>query len=135
MSQELCRSLDRVIALLGAVLILATGVVFVAHDEQSVDTQEQSAAEPEKAGDKVQIKDFLFKPESITIALGANITFTNKDSAPHTATSGPSLNPDGVFDTDILTKDQSKTVKLTKTGTFAYYCTLHPFMKATVIVK
>ena len=130
MSQELCRSLDRVIALLGAALILATGVVFVVYDGQSGEAQEQSAAGPAKAGDKVQIKDFLFKPEAVTVAVGTKITFTNKDSAPHTATSGASPNPDDVFDTGT-----SKSVKVTKAGTYAYYCALHPFMKATVIIK
>ncbi len=135
MSQELCRSLDRVIALLGAALILATGVVFVAHDGHGGDTQKQLAAGPAKAGDKVQIKDFLFKPEAVTVAVGTKITFTNKDSAPHTATSGASPNPDGVFDTGTLKKGQSKSVKVTKAGTYAYYCALHPFMKATVIIK
>ena len=131
MSEKLSRSLDRVIALLGAALILATGVVFVAHDGQSSDPQEQSAAGP----DKVQIKDFLFKPEAVTVAAGTKITFTNKDSAPHTATSGKSPNPDGVFDTGTLKKGQSKSIKVTKAGTYAYYCEFHPFMTATVVIK
>ncbi len=117
-------------------LIIATGVVLVAHGtEQGGDARAQQAAGPAKAVDRVQIKDFLFEPEAFTVAVGTKITFTNEDSAPHTATSGPSPNPDGVFDTDILKQGQSKAVKLPKAGTFAYYCTLHPFMKATVIVK
>ena len=52
---------------------------------------------------------------------GTNIAFTNEDRAPHTATSGASPNADGVFDTGTLTKGRSKSVKVTKAGTFAYY--------------
>ena len=84
---------------------------------------------PAKAGDKVQIKDFLYDPEAISVAVGTKITFTNEDGAPHTATSGPSPTADGVFETGTLKKGQSKSVTVTKAGTFAYYCAIHPFMK------
>ncbi len=135
MSQRLRRPLDRILALLGAALVVATGVVLVAHEGQGDGAKAEQAAAPAKAVDKVQIKDFLYEPAAITVPVGTKITFTNQDSAPHTATSGPSPNPDGVFDTDILTKGKSASVKVTKAGTFAYYCVLHPFMKATVIVR
>ncbi|CAA9486829.1 MAG: hypothetical protein AVDCRST_MAG67-2184 [uncultured Solirubrobacteraceae bacterium] len=135
MSKPLSQRLDRGLALLGAALIVATGVVFVAHDGAPSAAETQRAASPAKAIDAVQIKTFLYEPAAITVPVGTKITFTNEDSAPHTATSGPSPNPDGVFDTDILKKGQSTAVKLTKAGTFAYYCTLHPFMKATVTVR
>ena len=81
------------------------------------------------------IKDFLYEPDAISVAVGTKITFTNEDSAPHTATSGQPPGADGVFDTGNLTKGESKSVTVAKAGTFAYYCELHPFMKGTVIVK
>lgn len=124
--------LNRMLVVLGAALVLATGVVLVAHDSPTGATQSAGAA---MASDKVEIKNFLYDPEAITVAAGTKIMFTNSDSAPHTATSGPSPKADGVFDTGTLTKGQSKRVTLTKPGTFAYYCALHPFMKATVIVR
>lgn len=131
-SQQL---LNRMLMVLGAVLIVATGAAFAARDDHSSGTQAQPATRPATSVDEVQIADFLFKPEAVTVAVGTTITFTNDDSAPHTATSGLSPNPDGVFDTDVLKKGESKAIKLTRAGTFAYYCALHPFMKATVIVK
>lgn len=134
MSQQLRKYLDRALALLGVALVIASGVVFVAH-VGSGDSGAQQAAEPAKAVDKVNIKDFLYEPAAITVPVGTKITFTNKDAAPHTATSGSSPSPDGVFDTGTLTKGESKSVTLTKAGTFAYYCGLHPFMKATVTVQ
>ncbi len=132
MSATSQRLLNRMMIMLGMALVVATGAVLAAH---SSDTTAQPATGAAKAVDKVQIKDFVFEPAAVTVAVGTKITFTNKDSAPHTATSGSSPNPDGVFDTDILEKGKSRGVRLTKAGTFAYYCTLHPFMKATVIVR
>ncbi len=129
------RLLNRVLIVLGAMLVIATPVLLVTHDGEGGASAAGQAAGPAKAVDEVQIEDFLFEPDAVTVAVGTKITFTNQDSAPHTATSGTSPTPDGVFDTDILKKGDSGAVTLAKAGTFAYYCTLHPFMRATVIVK
>lgn len=77
----------------------------------------------------VAIKDFAFKPASISVSVGDSITWTNQDSAPHTATAN-----DGSFDTGNLDKGQSGSVTLSKAGTFAYICSVHPSMKGTVVV-
>ena len=136
MSARIRRPLSFVVALLGMALIVASGVVFIAHDgpDGSAVAQPKAGA-PAAGGDKVLISDFLYKAERLTVAVGTKVTFTNEDSAPHTATSGQSPTSDGLFDTGTLKKGQSKSLKLTKAGTFAYYCAIHPFMKATVIVK
>jgi len=135
MSSTLQQFINRALVLLGVALVVATGVVLISHESQSGGTPAQQAAGPAKAVDKVDIKDFVYRPAAITVPVGAKITFTNSDSAPHTATSGSSPKADGVFDTGTLTQGQSKSVKVTKAGTFAYYCAIHPFMKATVTVK
>lgn len=83
------------------------------------------------AGDAVAIKDFKFGPPSIAVKAGTKLTFTNEDSAAHTATSTDS----GVFDTDKLEQGQKKIVTLSKPGTYAYVCAFHPFMKGTVTVE
>ncbi|HVF78821.1 MAG TPA: cupredoxin domain-containing protein [Solirubrobacteraceae bacterium] len=134
MSNSLQHILNRVLVVLGVTLVLATGIVLVAHDGSTGAAEANRSAGAATATDKVPIKDFLYDPDGITVAAGTKITFTNEDSAPHTATSGPSPSPDGVFDTDILQKGQSKSITVTKAGTYAYYCVLHPFMKGTVIV-
>ena len=83
----------------------------------------------------MQIKDFLYDPEALSVAVGTKITFTNEDSAPHTATSGASPTADGVFETGTLKKGQVSASRSPRPGTFAYYCAIHPFMKGTVIAK
>lgn len=79
----------------------------------------------------VAISGYAYHPVSITVAKGAKVTFTNKDQTAHTATSTQA----GTFDTGTLNSGASKTVTLTKPGTYSYYCQFHAFMKATVTVK
>jgi plastocyanin len=79
------------------------------------------------ANHEVAIEGFKFAPANISVAAGDTITFTNKDSAPHTATAN-----DGSFDTGRLNKGESATVTINAAGTFDYICELHPSMKGVV---
>ena len=134
MSTSHHRTLDRALAVLGAALVIATPVVLVAYGTQSEGGAKPAAATA-KSVDAVDIADFKFVPAAISVAAGTSVTWTNSDSAPHTATSGSSPSPDGLFDTGILKKGKSSKIKLTKTGSFEYYCELHAFMKGTVTVR
>jgi plastocyanin len=109
--------------------------VFVDQQTQSDAAGAQAGGAPATAADEVSSEDFLYDPKAIVVAVGAEITFTNRDGAPHTATSGESPDADCAFETGTLTKGQSKSIKLVTAGTFAYYCAFHPFMKGTVTVK
>ena len=75
------------------------------------------------------ISDFKFSPATITIHVGDTITWTNNGPAPHTATAS-----NGSFDTGNLNKGQSASHTFTQAGTFAYICSIHPFMHGTVVV-
>ena len=68
------------------------------------------------------------------VLAGNPVTWTNKDSAPHTATAADDAQRE-VFDTQVIKKGASKSVTFEKPGTYAYVCDLHPFMKATVVVR
>ena len=100
-------------------------------------TRTTAAAHKRKASPKVHaagatsvpIKDFAFKPASVTVSVGDTVTWTNQDQAPHTATAN-----DGSFDTGNLDKGQSGSHTFSKAGTFAYICSVHPSMKGTVVV-
>lgn len=78
----------------------------------------------------VTIANFAFAPKTLTIKKGTKVTWTNQDSAPHTATAD-----DGSFDTGTLQKGDSKSITFEKAGTFAYHCTVHPNMKASITVE
>lgn len=91
-------------------------------------TPQPSAAEVSQ--NEIEIKDFAFSPETLTVKVGDKVTWTNRDSVGHTATAD-----DGSFDTSILSTGQSGSVTFDKAGTYAYHCTPHPKMKATIIVQ
>ena len=82
------------------------------------------------AGDPADtISDFKFTPGSLTIHVGDTVTWTNNGPTDHTATAN-----DGSFNTGTLKKGQSASHTFTKAGTFAYICSIHPFMKGTIVV-
>jgi amicyanin len=125
--------------LLLPVLLTALAVAFgsvlivMLSDDASDAAMTSTSAAPTGGGGAVtvDITDFKFDPISLTVKAGSKVTWINHDNAPHTATASG----DGAFDTGTLKKNDTKTVKLTKPGTYAYICAFHPFMKATVIVQ
>lgn len=78
----------------------------------------------------VTIQNFAFHPGTVTVAVGTTITWTNQDSAAHTATSDTNA-----FDTGTIAQGQSKSVTFNQPGTFPYHCSIHPNMVASVVVQ
>jgi plastocyanin len=75
---------------------------------------------------------YAFVPATITIKVGATVTWINATSAPHTSTSdvgstvtwnSRTINPEGTF-----------RFTFTRVGTFHYHCGIHPNMQGTIIV-
>lgn len=79
---------------------------------------------------KVAIRSYAFHPANLAVATGTKVTFTNYDSTAHTAT-GRS----GGFDTGSLADHASRTITLSKPGTYSYYCQFHAFMTGTITVR
>jgi plastocyanin len=78
---------------------------------------------------KVEIVDFAYDPDPVTIAAGGKVIWQNEDSAPHTATAD-----DGSFDTGTLEEGKLKSETFKKPGTYTYICSIHPYMHGTVEV-
>lgn len=105
-----------------------------ATDDTEASTTDDSAADGGEVVEgpvTIDIVDFEYDPVAVTVEAGAEITFVNADSQPHTATSSET----GVFDTDSLDTDESTTVTVSEPGTYEYFCSFHPFMKATLTVQ
>ena len=81
---------------------------------------------------RVRMASYAFAPASITVAEGDTITWANEDTAPHTVTttSGPQA-----LNSPYLSRGQSWSFTFTVPGTYTYYCTVHPDMRAQVIVR
>jgi len=90
-----------------------------------------ATAKSSAAPDAVTIANFAFSPATITVAHGAKVTVTNSDSTAHTATSDNGSS----FDTGDIDPGSSKTITVTKPGTYAYHCSIHPFMHGKLVVQ
>ena len=73
-----------------------------------------------------------YDPDPLTVNQGDGVEWTNEDNTPHTVTS----KQEGVFDSGIIdaaAKWLLNTADL-QPAEYEYYCTLHPFMGATLVV-
>ena len=78
----------------------------------------------------IDISGMAFSESTITISIGDIITWTNQDSAPHSATAD-----NGEFDSGTLNNGESFTFIFNTTGTYTYHCSIHNGMTATIIVE
>jgi YVTN family beta-propeller protein len=78
----------------------------------------------------VSIAKFAFVPGTITVSAGQSITWTNADPVAHTTTSD-----DKLWDSGNLSPNATFTTTFSQPGTYAYHCTIHPFIRGTVIVQ
>jgi plastocyanin len=76
-----------------------------------------------------------YVPSSITINPDKQVTWVNEDSAFHSVTSGFYDTPTNLFDSGYLDPFESFTVTFEESGTYDYFCTLHPWMNGQVIVE
>lgn len=78
----------------------------------------------------VHIRDDKFVPATITVPAGHKVTFVNDDDDAHTVTAD-----NGSWDSEGLNQGQSWSRSFPKAGKITYHCTVHPFMKGTIVVK
>lgn len=83
------------------------------------------------AGTAIAIKNFAFSPAALVVRVGTTVTWTNKDAEAHTVTSA---GPGGPLRSPALSTGQTYRYTFTTAGDYAYLCTIHPFMTATVKV-
>lgn len=78
----------------------------------------------------VQIANFTFKAQVLTVKPGTTVTWTNADDIPHTVTSTT-----GAFRSKVLDTGDKFSFTFAKAGQFGYFCSLHPHMTGTIVVK
>jgi plastocyanin len=91
-----------------------------------------SAAAPSgeaQRSEKVEIVEFTYGPDPVTVQEGGKVIWLNKDTAPHTATAD-----DGSFDTGTIERGKLKSETFKQAGTYPYFCEIHPTMHGTVEV-
>ena len=84
----------------------------------------------EEGAAQVGIENFTFSPGEVTAAVGETITWTNEDSAPHTATLD-----DGACDTGNIAQGATAGLVFDAAGTYPYHCSIHPNMTGTITIQ
>jgi plastocyanin len=127
------KTAQRALAPLGALAVLALvlAVSLSPGVPSSSGSSSSSSASSSVKGTSITISNFMFSPMSLSVAPGATVKVTNKDSATHTLTANGNA-----FNTGDITQNQTKTFKAPmKPGTYSYICNIHQYMMGTIIVK
>jgi plastocyanin len=91
-----------------------------------------STAKPAVKTAAVSIINYSFMPKKLTVAVNTKVTWTNNDSTGHNVISTTSGVPFGR--TKPFPEGKSYSYKFTTPGTYTYYCSIHTYMKGTIIV-
>lgn len=88
------------------------------------------------AAGEVTVQGFAFKPESLEVAVGSKVTWSNKDGSAHTTTSGKPGAKDNVWDGPLAPSGGTFFFTFAKAGTYTYFCMIHgSSMTGTITVK
>jgi plastocyanin len=112
--------MKRFIVALAAVLAL-TGAVGCDDDNPVI---------PPGGGTSINIQSFAFVGGTITVALGTQVTWTNKDASPHTVTSDSGTE----LSSGSLAQNATYSHTFNTAGTFPYHCTFHSSMTGSITV-
>lgn len=86
-----------------------------------------------------------YVPTNLDVDLGDTITWVNDDISGHTITSGKGIGflgnpdtdkaqPDGNFDSGIISTGKSWSYTFKEKGFFSYTCTIHPWIERSITV-
>ena len=106
----------RVAAAFGVVLLVAAAT-FAARSAPATDAE-------------VDIDQFTFLPQRITVKAGTTVTWINEDDVPHTIVSSSK-----VFKSKALDTADKFSFTFTTPGTYDYFCSVHPHMTGAVVVE
>ena len=77
----------------------------------------------------IEIDGMKFTPAAATVRSGDRVVWVNRDLVPHTATSGKA------FDSGVIAPGESWSTMAGAPGRHDYLCSLHPTMKASLLVQ
>lgn len=94
---------------------------------QAARTREQRRESPTLTA---TIRNLAYTPANIEITAGTTIVWRNSDQVDHSVTAR-----DGTWDSGIIRPGATWQRTFTEPGTYDFFCTPHPFMKGTIVVK
>ena len=114
-------------------------------NKENIVTIPKGSANPEVDITKFTAKQW-YNPSQTTINVNDTVKWINNDTESHTVTSGlgggmasaatnSKGKPNGLFDSGLFKPENSYSLKFNKSGTYNYFCTVHPWMEGIVNVK
>jgi plastocyanin len=120
------KSMRRSVSIAGLAAALVLGTLGFGTGQKTYVTN----AQEKTSTMEVKIDNFSFGPATLTVPAGTTVTWTNRDDIPHTVVS-----TDGVFKSKVLDTDDKFSYTFSKTGTYPYFCSIHPKMTGKIIVQ
>jgi plastocyanin len=74
---------------------------------------------------------YRFAPATVTVKVGTRVTWSNLTGAPHTVTARGTWK----FASKMFTRNHTVSFTFKKVGTYKYFCSIHPYMKGTIVVR
>lgn len=98
----------------------------------TVELANEATAQSPVASDEVTVNivDFAFDAETITVAPGTTVTWVNQGPTIHNTVSD-----DDLWSSEIMEAGDAFSYTFDETGTYPYKCTLHPIMLGTIVVE
>lgn len=82
------------------------------------------------AAPTISIDNFAFSQATLTVPAGTRVTWINRDDMLHTV-----VDEAKSFKSDPLDSGDSFSYVFDKPGTYKYFCSLHPHMTGTIVVR
>jgi plastocyanin len=115
---------NKTVALLCGIAFLNLSLFAIAGEMKNVD-------ETTTKQNRIEIKDFAFNPQTLTVKSGEKVTWINRDEEPHTIVSVEKQ----FKKSTALDTDQEFTITAGAPGTYNYFCSVHPKMTGIIIVE
>jgi len=90
--------------------------------------ERQAKASPPSDRNTVVMAQIAFRPSTLVVDKGTQVLFVNKDVAPHTVTAASLRIDSGII-------NPGKAFKLVVNQAVEYVCTIHPSMKAKLLLR
>ena len=120
----------RAVVLPALAFVVVAVVALLAKSGAPTQHETRAAATAVRSGAvTVLVSNYMYMPDQVTVTPGTKITFTNHDATAHTATLS-----NGMTGTGTIAPHSSRSIRLTKPGTYHYHCVFHAFMTGTITV-
>jgi plastocyanin len=114
----------------GAGLFTAGALLFGPGEDAPISSATPAAGASASATASPTLGISGFKFASIAVKPGASVSIANRDDTTHTVTADK-----GAFNTKASAKSTTSLRAPTATGTYTFFCAIHPEMRGTLTVK